>query len=110
LMSTDVRIDKVTLFSRFMVLHPNGIVVQMYCVLRVLDSVVEICQPQIAKLRTYFRLRPSVRLAARPFPQGEPSAKAKVDALHLRPLAPIISLNHFFCYFVTFSGTRTNYL
>ena len=43
--------------SRFMVLHPNGLVLQMYCVLRVLDAVAEICQPRIAKLRTYFRLR-----------------------------------------------------
>lgn len=33
LMSADVRIDKVSSFSRFMVLHPNCLVLQMYCVL-----------------------------------------------------------------------------
>lgn len=39
LMSADVRMDRVSSFSRFMVVHPNGLVLQMYCVLRSLVAV-----------------------------------------------------------------------
>lgn len=77
LMSADVRIDKVSSFSRFMVLHPNGLVLQMYCVLRVLDAMhrpyfrrCETCQ--LVSKGMIFRIRRSrsCRLDSGPYVVG----------------------------------------
>lgn len=61
LISADVRMDKVSSFRRFMVLHLNGLVLQMYCVLRMSDAL-PFSEPQLGEKLGLFTNRESCQL------------------------------------------------